>query len=312
MPPTPAQPLSGSLRIFQFAGINVYVHWSWLVVAVIAVQFRRGLYDSPIWNVAEYLSLFGIVLLHEFGHAFACRQVGGKADRIVLWPLGGIAFVSPPQRPGAVLWSIAAGPLVNVVLVPVTIGIYVAALYSGIDGSSDVSKFLSQITWINIGLLIFNLMPVYPLDGGQILQSLLWFVIGRAKSLLVVSVIGLAVAAIVIVLALIATVVLEASLNWWMVIMAAFVAMRSWAGFQQARLLARLERIPENAMARCPNCGAIPPRASLAECPNCSSRFDPFATRGSCPKCGAMFGTVCPSCGQQSMLIDWFRPANRR
>lgn len=72
------------------------------------------------WNIAEYLALFGIVLLHEFGHALACRQVGGKAERVVLWPLGGIALVQPPPRPGALLWSIAAGPLVNLVLVPLT------------------------------------------------------------------------------------------------------------------------------------------------------------------------------------------------
>ena len=48
-----------------------------------------------------YLALFSIVLLHEFGHALACRQVGGKADQIVLWPLGGVAYVAPPPRPGA-------------------------------------------------------------------------------------------------------------------------------------------------------------------------------------------------------------------
>jgi Zn-dependent protease len=58
-------------------------------------------------------------LFHEFGHALACRQVGGQADLIVLWPLGGVAYVSPPPRPGALLWRIAAGPLVNVLLVPV-------------------------------------------------------------------------------------------------------------------------------------------------------------------------------------------------
>ena len=49
-------------------------------------------------------------MLHEFGHALACRQVGGQADLIVLWPLGGVAYVNPPPRPGALLWSIAAGP----------------------------------------------------------------------------------------------------------------------------------------------------------------------------------------------------------
>ena len=75
-------------------------------------------YSSIGWNVAEYLALFLIVTIHEFGHALACRQVGGQANQIVLWPLGGVAYVNPPQRPGATLWSIAAGPLVNVVLAP--------------------------------------------------------------------------------------------------------------------------------------------------------------------------------------------------
>src|SRR6478672_1278221 len=79
---------------------------------------RNTRYSSIGWNVAEYLALFLIVTLHEFGHAMACRQVGGTANQIVLWPLGGVAYVDPPPRPGATLWSIAAGPLVNVVLMP--------------------------------------------------------------------------------------------------------------------------------------------------------------------------------------------------
>ena len=62
------------------------------------------------------------MLTHEFGHALACRSVGGTADNIMLWPLGGVAYVNPPQRPGATLWSIAAGPLVNVALaLPLTV-----------------------------------------------------------------------------------------------------------------------------------------------------------------------------------------------
>src|SRR5690606_32402912 len=76
----------GSFRLFRFAGIQVYLHWSWLLVAAIELSSRRGVYVSVGWNVAEYLSLFGIVLLHEFGHALACRQVGGHAHHIVLWP----------------------------------------------------------------------------------------------------------------------------------------------------------------------------------------------------------------------------------
>jgi Zn-dependent protease len=108
----------GTMRLFRFAGVNVFLHWSWFLVAMFEINSRGSRYSSLAWNILEYLALFLIVLLHEFGHALACRQVGGVADRIVLWPMGGIAFVDPPPRPGATLWSIAAGPLVNVVLLP--------------------------------------------------------------------------------------------------------------------------------------------------------------------------------------------------
>src|SRR5208337_5604971 len=109
----------GAFKIFSLSGIAVYVHWSWFLVAVYSIQFRTHEYSSLIWNVLEYLSLFLIVLTHEFGHQLACRQVGGQTHDIVLWPMGGVAYVSPPQRPGAQLWSIAAGPLVNVALIPI-------------------------------------------------------------------------------------------------------------------------------------------------------------------------------------------------
>src|SRR5437773_8674469 len=109
----------GSLRLFRVWGIDVRMHWTWLVGACVEFQYHSAEYTSPVWNAVEYLSVFGIVLLHEFGHVLACRQVGGRADRIVLWPLGGVALVDPPPRPGATLWSIAAGPLVNVALAPI-------------------------------------------------------------------------------------------------------------------------------------------------------------------------------------------------
>jgi Zn-dependent protease len=77
----------GSIRLFAFAGIDVFLHWSWFLVAVYEIQSRSGRYSSILWNILEYLALFLIVLLHEFGHALACRQVGGTANRIVLWPM---------------------------------------------------------------------------------------------------------------------------------------------------------------------------------------------------------------------------------
>src|SRR6058998_4208816 len=106
----------GSIHLFRIAGVDVFLHWSWFLVAAFEISGRTRTYSSLSWNILEYLALFSIVLLHEYGHALACRQVGGIANRIVLWPLGGVAYVDPPPRPGATLWSIAAGPLVNVVL----------------------------------------------------------------------------------------------------------------------------------------------------------------------------------------------------
>src|ERR1700721_3640146 len=108
----------GAIRLFRFSGIDVFLHWSWFLVAAYEIQTRKGSYSSITWNVLEYLALFLIVTIHEFGHALACRQVGGTSNQIVLWPLGGVAYVDPPPRPGATLWSIAAGPLVNVALIP--------------------------------------------------------------------------------------------------------------------------------------------------------------------------------------------------
>ena len=146
--------------------------------------------------------------MHEFGHALACRQVGGRANKIMLWPLGGVAFVDPPPRPGAVLWSIAAGPLVNVALIPVTVGLWLVGGSLGWGQQfPDFEKYLFMVMLMNGLLLGFNLLPIYPLDGGQILQSLLWFAVGRAQSLLVASVIGLigGVGALLLVLVVTAT-----------------------------------------------------------------------------------------------------------
>ena len=73
----------GTIRLFRVSGIEVFLHWSWFVVAAFEISDRTKSYSSPAWNILEYLTLFLIVLLHEFGHALACRSVGGTANRIV-------------------------------------------------------------------------------------------------------------------------------------------------------------------------------------------------------------------------------------
>ena len=226
----------GSLPLFRVAGIQVYLHWTWLAVAYFEIGTRVNKYQSMVWNVIEYLTLFGIVLLHEFGHALACRQVGGQASRIMLWPLGGVAFVQPPPRPGALLWSIAAGPLVNAVLVPITVLAVVLAQAAGLPQTQpDFAHFLLSIAVINLGLLVFNMLPIYPLDGGQILQALLWFVVGRARSLMIAGFIGLAAAGGLLVVAV------GYLQDTWLALVAAFVAWQAWRGFSMGLGLQRLQ-----------------------------------------------------------------------
>jgi Zn-dependent protease len=296
----PNPTLAGSLRVFGVAGISVYVHWSWLLIGYLELQFRTSSYHLWVWNVAEYLTLFLIVLLHEFGHAFACRQVGGQANEIVLWPLGGIAYVIPPPRPGALLWSIAAGPLVNVVLLPVTLGAFLFAQSQGLpEVDADADHFFRSILVMNAGLLIFNMLPIYPLDGGQILQALLWFIIGRAKSLMVASIVGMIGAAGGIALALFAQ-------NVWLGIIAAFAVFRCWTGFQQARILTQLENAPRHQDARCPSCDAHPLQGPFWQCDSCHARFDTFDHRAECPGCNKQFPlTSCPECAGAHPYWAW-------
>jgi Zn-dependent protease len=291
----------GAIRLFRLAGIDVFLHWSWFVVALYELQ-RANAYHSPIWNVAEYLALFVIVTLHEFGHSLACRQVGGTADRIVLWPLGGVAYVDPPQRPGATLWSIAAGPLVNVALVPVFLGLMLIGRSLGLaETSPDAAACLRAVATINFVILVFNLLPVYPLDGGQILRSLLWFVLGRARSLTAASVVGFVGVLGLLALALWAG-------DAWLGIVAVFVATNCWRGFQHAQALARLAKLPRRPGYSCPSCRSAPLLGALWACGRCGERFDTFETGAVCPSCRATFGeTRCADCGRASPIGEWLK-----
>ncbi len=289
----------GSIHLFKFAGVNVYLHWSWFLVAFFQISYRMRLpnsYSSISWCVYEYLALFVIVLLHEFGHSLACRSVGGRADQIVLWPLGGVAFVDPPQRPGATLWSIAAGPLVNLLLLPVFLLAWFAANATQLpETNPNLYHFIVSICIIDVALFCFNMLPIYPLDGGQVLRSLLWFVLGRARSLMVASVIGLVAVVLLLIFAI---------RDAWLAIMAVFVLMNCWGGFQHARALSKLAAAPRRAGLACPRCHASPPIGSYWVCGRCRAPFDMFATRGVCPNCGTIFNaTRCLDCGEPAPLL---------
>ena len=290
----------GSIKLFRLWGIAVSLHWSWFIVAFYSISTRLPNYAAPMWAAFEYFALFAIVLTHEFGHALACRQVGGRADHIVLWPLGGVAYVAPPSRPGATLWSIAAGPLVNVLLLPIFFGFLIWSQRSGWrQEMPDVYSFIRAVTAINVSLLVFNLLPVYPLDGGQILRSLLWFPFGRARSLMIATVIGFIGG-----VALVGLAMWQQSL--WIGLISLFLLSNCWRSFQHARRLRDLEKLPRRPEFECPTCQSSPPIGQYWRCEGCRQLFDLFASAGVCPNCNtAQTVAGCADCGSAHAFSSW-------
>src|SRR5262249_58149776 len=131
-------------------------------------------------------------------------------------------------RPGPTWWSIAAGPLVNVALVPVTVGLVFAGRFLNWEGvAPDVDRFVLTLAFVNFLLLCFNLLPIYPLDGGQILHALLWRLTGFAEALLAVSIIGMLAGLAVLTVALLLAFLHSPGSSWWLAVVAAFLLCRS-------------------------------------------------------------------------------------
>ncbi len=163
----------------------------------------------------------------------------------------------------------------------------------------DLHTLLHSIFWIDITLLVFNILPIYPLDGGQILRSLLWFLMGRAHSLLVATVLGFAGIAAFIGYAI-----------WqedaWLGAIAVFLLLNCWSGLQHARALLRFAKLPRRFEYACPSCQASPPIGEYWKCGKCGNAFDSFQTGAVCPHCATRYeGTRCLDCGATNPISAW-------
>ncbi|MFO0973035.1 MAG: site-2 protease family protein [Phycisphaerae bacterium] len=192
-------PMSWSLRLGRVFRIDVRVHFIFLLYIFVELLKNAGPGMVGLGFYAKWLGLlFGIVLLHEFGHCFAARAVGGEADEILMWPLGGLAYVRPPRTAWAHFFTAAGGPLVNVVFCLITAPLLVAgagtirAVPFIPFGSDAAWRLASATVWqqwtlilfvINYGLILFNLLPMFPLDGGRLLQAALWPRLGFVRSM---------------------------------------------------------------------------------------------------------------------------------
>jgi Zn-dependent protease/CBS domain-containing protein len=173
--------VSPSLSLGRIAGIRIGLHWSWLVVLGLMVWtlstnvFPRqnpdlSETDYRAMAVAAALLLFTSLLLHELGHALQARREGMTTEGITLWLFGGVAsFRGSFPGPGAEFRIAIAGPSVSLVLGLLFAG---AAALGGLPETVDGVAF--WLGYVNIALLVFNLLPALPLDGGRVLRSALW------------------------------------------------------------------------------------------------------------------------------------------
>lgn len=171
--------MGGSWRIGRIAGIDVYVHPTFLILLAwvgLAHYLEHHRPAEGLAGVVFILALFGIVVLHELGHALTARRFGIRTRDITLLPIGGLARLERiPDVPWQELVVALAGPAVNVVMA--------AAIYLGLllgHGIAPIGetlgvggRFVEQMFLVNVSLVLFNMIPAFPMDGGRVLRALL-------------------------------------------------------------------------------------------------------------------------------------------
>lgn len=201
-----------SLSLGRWAGINVRMHIFLLLFAVLAVGLSFSDHDLLRAGLMTLGVVLVSVLLHEAGHALAAIRVGGKVDTIILGPVGGLVLPRVPDEPEIHLFVALAGPLVHLALVvAAAIGLAAsghAGLVAGLlhmvgpnglftDGDSAWLTLLKLVFWWNWVLMLLNLLPAYPFDGGPIFRSMLWPAMGRRTARIFTGRAGIVIGALI-------------------------------------------------------------------------------------------------------------------
>lgn len=216
--------MTGSVPLFTAFGIRVRIHAAMILFIAFQLIFAGSPSGLGVKNAAISMSfLFIGVLLHEFGHCFGARWVGGSADDILMWPLGGLAYTAPPHRWDASFITTAAGPATSLLLCLIS-----GAVFLVMGGSLAAIPWLplqplteyipagiAFYAWwfftVNYALFMFNMCLVfYPFDAGRMIQELLWWRIGYYRSMMVATTIGMVGAVGLAVFAIAA--------QWWMLL----------------------------------------------------------------------------------------------
>jgi Zn-dependent protease len=187
----------GSITLFHFRGIKVAVDWSWFLVLFLVILYMAQFYERLLGEsgtattpfllaVLSAVGFFGSILLHEFGHAIAALRNGIGISSIQLWIFGGMARMDrEADSPGTELKVALAGPLVTLAIVVVlTVGGIVAAGANEfkeaavLETNSGASGVLAMVAWlatINALVLVFNMLPAFPMDGGRVARAIAWW-----------------------------------------------------------------------------------------------------------------------------------------
>lgn len=194
-----------SLKLGKLLGIDVYLHVTFLLLlAFLAFTYWRATQNiaATLQGVAFVVALFGCVLLHELGHALMARRYGIRTRDISLLPIGGIARLERmPEKPMQEFWVAVAGPAVNVVIAAVLfIGL---ALTGGFRAPEEITvttgSFWHRLMVLNLFLVVFNLLPAFPMDGGRVLRALLSTRLGRRRATAIAAKVGQGMAVLFVV-----------------------------------------------------------------------------------------------------------------
>jgi Zn-dependent protease len=221
--------MRGAFRFGRIAEIELAVHWSFLLLlSWTAYQSVSGLgWTAGLLQVGFVLAVFGCVLLHEFGHAWAARSYGILTHSITMLPIGGLAQLDQiPRDPRQECVIAAAGPAVNVLIAGFLMPLAVLLSYLAVANPAFLlgQPYIERLAQVNLFLAAFNLLPTFPMDGGRMLRAFLARRIDYLQATQRARQVGMVVAALMAVVGL--------WLNPMLVGIAVFVV---WAGGVEAR-----------------------------------------------------------------------------
>jgi len=219
-----------SFKVGRLAGIDIFVHFTFLILLGwigFAGFASTGSLAVAATSVLLICAVFVIVVLHELGHAMAARYFGIPTRDITLLPIGGVARLERmPEKPVQELVVALAGPAVNVVLA--AIFFVLGAFQGGLDETDNAMSFggsiINQLFLVNVGLVLFNMLPAFPMDGGRVLRALLSMRLGRVRATQLAATVGRGMAILFAVFGLL-------TMNFMLLFIALFV----WIGAGEER-----------------------------------------------------------------------------